>query len=493
MHYAQGLTLNSTPLTPNLTEIINEFFIQQGLIIQNIKIKESLTKIIKECQLGLEGGESSLPMLNTHTSRKINFSPLSDKDNILKLVIDAGGTNFRVVVVRFQGKQHELVYYEKNPMPGSKGEISIQDFFKQVVSYLKPVLDNLEHFKKFDPHFTHFDSIQFCFSYPTKMDDTGEGYVYNLTKEIDIKGIVGKPLGKHLLAALQEEGYNQIKKVVILNDTTATLLAGCYAKLIDDELGNYDGMMGIVWGTGFNIAYEENQFFDRQLIVNSEAGNYNHFHMNDLDNLIDSSSLQPGKGLTEKKISGYYFGPMCKTLLSMFVKFLQNEKNNLSIFSEQFRKIILDPQIELRSDHISQFLLMNKSSEAPKLFFKREGIDAYEVITWNDHKYLQSFINQISYRSAYLTALISTGLMMRSMGIDINAPKCVGNSKRFCIVLDGSMIRKMPGLQKLFKDYLSKLCEPYGLSFDTMEIDKAPIIGTALADFDLNTTAKTST
>ncbi len=452
---------------------INHFIDQQGIDIG--RASDDLSQILKECSAGLERKPSSLKMLNTYITRHINYESQS-----LKLIVDAGGTNFRVVVMLFQVTRKEIIYYQRYPMPGSKEKVTKEEFFSQVVDFLEPVLSR-QDFQNYDTNFTGFTTLQFCFSYPVRIE-IDEGYVTGLTKEICIDGLIGEPLKKNLLTTLKERGHHTIQNIVILNDTTATLLSGCYEKTLVNKIDNYDGFLGIVWGTGFNIAYEENHFFSKPYIVNSEAGGYDKFPMSPIDKMINKQSHIIGEELAEKKISGYYFGLMAKHLLLLFMK----NKKASTIFSPNLQNIIRNPNVKFKSEHISQFLAMKTSSKNPEIFFKLDGKDNSEMITWNDQEYLMPFIERLSNRSAFFTASFATGLMLQSLGRNLNNTLKSSSVewKKFCIVLDGSMIRKMPGLKEKFSGYLTNLCEPHHLKFETLEIDKAPIIGTAIASFN---------
>ena len=160
------------------------------------------------------------------------------------------------------------------------------------------------------------DRIGFCFSYPTEIFPDKDGRLIQFCKEVQAPEVVGQIIGKSLLEAL---GTPE-KKIVLLNDTVATLLAGK-----SKSFGKtYDSFMGFILGTGTNTCYIEanrNILKKPELdqagnqIVNVESGNFGKAPRTDLDILFDNTTNNPGNYTFEKMFSGGYFGGLCLTIL----------------------------------------------------------------------------------------------------------------------------------------------------------------------------------
>ena len=109
---------------------------------------------------GLAGEKSSLAMLPTYieTERKI---PL----NKPVIVMDAGGTNFRVATISFDKDGNcNIENFNVFPMPGVKQQVSKDAFFNTMEGYLAEVI-------------TQSENIGFCFSYPIEMFPDKDGRV----------------------------------------------------------------------------------------------------------------------------------------------------------------------------------------------------------------------------------------------------------------------------------------------------------------------------
>ena len=148
-----------------------------------------------------------------------------------------------------------------------------------------------------------------------------------LSKELDVPEIVGKSLKEGLSAAFSRAGIKEQKRIVFLNDTTATLLSGIVQippmkpskteELKTREklkLGGGD-VIGFILGTGANTAHIESaipkiNFNDnkRPQIVVSESGAWAYGRRGKLDLEFDASTSQPNQYTLEKAASGAYLG-----------------------------------------------------------------------------------------------------------------------------------------------------------------------------------------
>ncbi|MHC4509954.1 MAG: hexokinase family protein, partial [Planctomycetota bacterium] len=213
-----------------------------------------------EMRNGLAGQASSLAMIPTYI--EVGKDVPTDEPVI---VLDAGGTNFRVAAVHFDGSGKAAVEnLIQKPMPGLERNTSKDEFFAAIVEYMARVADVS-------------DRIGFCFSYPTEILPGKDGRLVRFCKEVKAKEVEGELIGENLLAAMARAGCKAHKAVVILNDTVATLLAGVStsAEMV------YDSYVGFILGTGSNCCYvESNRSISKlsgldgagEQIVNVESG-----------------------------------------------------------------------------------------------------------------------------------------------------------------------------------------------------------------------------
>jgi hexokinase len=276
-----------------------DFLIEHKLRAIDIDIENLVEVFTEEMEKGLRGLESSLRMIPTYIEAENEF--LKDTPVI---AIDAGGTNFRVSLVKFTSSgKLEMSPVSNFNMPGIDREVSRQEFFRAITNYIGNLSDKS-------------DRIGFCFSYPTEIFPDKDGRLIQFCKEVQAPGVVGQLIGKSILEAMGTPD----KKIVLLNDTVATLLAGKSASFGK----SYDSFIGYILGTGTNTCYIEsnhnilkNRSLDqnRSQIINIESGNFGKAQRTDLDLLFDSTTMNPGNYSFEKMFSGGYFGGLCLTVL----------------------------------------------------------------------------------------------------------------------------------------------------------------------------------
>ncbi len=252
------------------------------------------------------GDGPSLDMIPTWAT-----PPESAPKNKNVIVIDAGGTNFRSCLVSFDGDGKPAISdMQKTAMPATDREYSKKEFFETIASFL-------DHLKN------KADRIGFCFSYAMTITPEGDGKVIQFSKEIKAKEVIGSLVGASLSDALVARGWNRPEKIVLLNDTTAALLAGASAATGGKA---YDSYVGFILGTGMNAAYIESGAIakiagtpikapDSQIVV-CESGKCNKIPRSAFDIALDSTTNSPGLYGYEKMCSGAYLGPLGKLALT---------------------------------------------------------------------------------------------------------------------------------------------------------------------------------
>jgi hexokinase len=209
-----------------------------GVSPDSIDMQKCCDDFLLEMERGLQvKGQGTLAMIPTFVEAD-NTIPRGEK----VIVLDAGGTNFRTCVVSFDDHLKPTIdSFHKSGMPGVKTEVSAKEFFSTLADQVEPLIGQS-------------DRIGFCFSYAADITADHDGIPIVFSKEIKAPEVIGMPVGKSLLEELSRRGHDVSKKrVSVVNDTVATLLAGKVATGVSP----YDGYIGFILGTGTNTAYVE--------------------------------------------------------------------------------------------------------------------------------------------------------------------------------------------------------------------------------------------
>ena len=222
------------------------------------------------------------------------------------LVLDLGGTNYRVAIVDFSTEK-PIIY----PNNGWKKDMSImkspgytrEELFKELADLIVEIKREEEM------------PISYCFSYPTESIPGGDARLLRWTKGVDIREMVGQFVGKPLLDYLNEKNKIRFTGVKVLNDTIASLFAGLTDK-------SYDAYIGLIVGTGTNMAtfipsdkitkLDPECHVQGLIPVNLESGNFYPPFLTAVDDTVDATSDSLGKQRFEKAVSGMYLGDILK-------------------------------------------------------------------------------------------------------------------------------------------------------------------------------------
>ncbi len=114
---------------------------------------------------GLAGRSSSLLMIPTYLS---GGTAVPRGESVI--VMDAGGTNFRIAAVHFDDLGAPVVEgFQKFPMPGTQGALSCGAFFDALAGYILEYQDIS-------------DRVGFCFSFPTEILPNRDGRILAFSK-----------------------------------------------------------------------------------------------------------------------------------------------------------------------------------------------------------------------------------------------------------------------------------------------------------------------
>lgn len=396
---------------------------------------------LSDMEKGLSGEPGSLRMIPTYIEADNEF--LTDTPVI---AIDAGGTNFRCSLVSFtnDGKL-EIDGLSNYGMPGLDGEVSKKEFFDVMAGYIKPFASKS-------------DRIGFCFSYPTEIFPDKDGKLLQFCKEVQAPEVIGQTIGKSLLEAL---GTPE-KKIVLLNDTVATLLAGKSASFGK----SFDSYIGFILGTGTNMCYIEsnrniikNKHLDPggSMIINIESGNFGKAPRTDLDIAFDRTTMNPDNYTFEKMFSGGYFGGLCLFILKTAAR--------EGVFSDHSADMLMKIN-ELTSEQANSFVADSKTNGniLSDCFTEREDI-------LNGVYIIDNMIN----RSARLVAASLAAVVLKT-------GKGSESGKPILITIEGTTFYKLFRLRERFEKYFFALLDGDRKRYvEFTEVPQSSLIGAALA------------
>jgi hexokinase len=426
---------------------VKEFLSNQGMYHGDISVPETCEVFLSEMDKGLAGKKGSLAMLPTYID--IERGLPRDKPVI---VMDAGGTNFRVATVSFaQAGLAQIAEFKVYPMPGITAEVGKEEFFGTMAGYVRNVIDRSS-------------SVGFCFSYPIEMFPTKDGRALYFSKEIKAPEAAGQMIGENMGLALTRLGRPDPKHFVLLNDTVATLLAG----RAETSGRRFDSYIGFILGTGTNTAYVEQNTNIRKAadldpsksqIVNVESGGFGKAPRGKIDKAFDKASVSPGVNTFEKMISGAYIGPLCLVTAQAAAK--------AGLFSPVAAARLAGTAAVISKD-ISNFLICPERGDNP-LSQALAGTPSQDTAT------LYHLIDALVERAAKLTAINLSSVSLQSgKGLDPCRP--------ICIVAEGSTFYRLKSLQPKIEYYLKQfLVDKKHVHYEIVNIENATLIGAAIA------------
>ncbi|MBW8041038.1 MAG: hexokinase [Planctomycetes bacterium] len=412
-----------------------------------IDMEKTCQIFLKEMERGLAAEQSSLAMLPTYIEIERQI-PL----NKPVIVMDAGGTNFRVATVSFdQDGKSNIENFKLFPMPGVKQQVSKDEFFNIMAGYLDEIIDKSAN-------------IGFCFSYPIEIFPNKDGKVLYFSKEIKADEVAGNMIGQNLNAAISSSGNADKKHIILLNDTVATLLAG----RADVKGISFDTYIGFILGTGTNCSYidlnknitkAKDLDLTKSQIINVESGGFGKAPQGKIDKDFDQSSNCPGMYTFEKMISGAYLGPLCLWTVRTAAKDGLLSKDS----SENVKKIK-----ELSTKDVNDFMSYPQGKGGPLS-------SALKTASQEDLATAYYLIDRLIERAAKLTAINLSAAAIKS-GKGHNPCRPV------CIVAEGTTFYQLKSLKQRVEYYLKDyLVNENGVFYEIINVENATLIGAAIA------------
>ncbi|XP_045522385.1 hexokinase type 2 isoform X2 [Pieris brassicae] len=371
------------------------------------------------------------------------------------LALDLGGTNFRVLIINL-GENHfdmkSKIYAIPTHIMTGTG-----------VALFDHIAECLANFMKENDVYKERLALGFTFSFPLRQLGLTKGLLQRWTKGFSCSGVVGEDVVQGLKDAIARRGDLKLSVMGILNDATGTLMS-CAFK-------NPNCRIGIIIGTGSNACYVEKtencEIFDGEpgkpeLLINTEWGAFGDdgtldFVRTEFDREVDTKSINPGKQIQEKMISGMYMGELVRLALVKYTRMglLFGGRGSDLLFQRGsfYTKYVS----EIESDKPGDFSSCMDVLEELGLSHATEA----------DMASVRHVCECVSRRAAHL---VSAGIatLLNKM-----------NEPRVTVGIDGSVYRFHPHFHTLMCEKIAQLVRP-GIQFDLMLSEDGSGRGAAL-------------
>ncbi|CAD5206688.1 unnamed protein product [Bursaphelenchus okinawaensis] len=280
------------------------------------------------------------------------------------LALDLGGTNFRVLLIRLEGNTSQMtskIFRVPDHIMKGTGE----GLFDHIADCLARFME--EHNLK--------DAVKlplgFTFSFPCSQEGLTCAKLVTWTKGFKASGVIGQDVVQMLREACIRRGDIDIDVVAVLNDTTGTMMACAFKENTCN--------VGVICGTGSNACYMEKiskikklngainpeaDGLPDEMCVNTEWGGFGDdgkmdFIRTKYDKCLDDKTINPGKQLYEKMISGMYLGELVREVLESLAKeghLFNGDSDAIAVKGSFPTKYVSEVEAETQSDEECQFV-----------------------------------------------------------------------------------------------------------------------------------------
>merc|ERR1719260_455088 len=354
------------------------------------------------------------------------------------LSLDLGGTNFRVIFMELTKDKEFMMDSKIFAIPADIMTGLGTELFDHIASCLAEFVKDRKLEMETLP-------LGFTFSFPCKQEGLAKASLVRWTKGFNCEGVEGEDVVALLNQALDKRGDVKIDVCAILNDTTGCLMS-CAWK--DNRC-----RIGLILGTGTNACYLEDiknietlkqEDFPGQehMVINTEWGAFGdngelNFIKTKWDENVDEMSVNPGKQIYEKMISGMYMGELIRQVLVDLMKddliFVGADRERLLERGSFFTRYAS----EIESDPVGEYTRCRQALE-------ELGMDPDEVSD-DDCSALRYVCEAVSRRAS----------MMASAGITALLKKM--DYKDVVIAIDGSLFRYHPHFKNVMQSRISQL------------------------------------
>ncbi|KAI5769099.1 HKDC1 [Gulo gulo luscus] len=235
------------------------------------------------------------------------------------LSLDFGGSKFRVLKVQVSeaGKRKVQMESQFYPTPNEIIRGNGSELFDYIADCLADFMKTrgLKHKKL---------PLGLTFSFPCRQTKLEEGILLSWTKKFKARGVQDTDVVSCLTKAIRKHKDIDVDILALVNDTVGTMMTCAY----DDPYCE----VGVIIGTGTNACYMEDmnnidlvEGDEGRMCISTEWGAFGDDGAledirTDFDRELDLGSLNPGKQLFEKMISGLYLGELVRIILLKMAK-----------------------------------------------------------------------------------------------------------------------------------------------------------------------------
>uniref|UniRef100_A0A671YKA6 Hexokinase-2 n=1 Tax=Sparus aurata TaxID=8175 RepID=A0A671YKA6_SPAAU len=342
------------------------------------------------------------------------------------IALDLGGSNFRILRVKVSHEKKQTVQMESQIYDTPEDIIhgSGTRLFDHVAECLGDFMEKQNIKDKKLP-------VGFTFSFPCQQTKLDEGFLITWTKRFKAGGVEGMDVVKLLNKAIKKRGVSLFLLLhVVVNDTVGTMMTCGF----DDQRCE----VGIIIGTGTNACYMEElrnidlvEGDEGRMCVNTEWGAFgDDGRLEDIrtefDREIDRGSINPGKQLFEKMVSGMYMGELVRLIL------VKMAREGLVFEGRITPELLTKGKFETK--HISAIEKSKEGLSKAREILTRLGVEP----STDDCIAVQHVCTVVSFRSANLIAAALAGILMR-----LKENKGVARL-RTTVGIDGSLYKMHP-------------------------------------------------
>ncbi|KAK6185108.1 hypothetical protein SNE40_007416 [Patella caerulea] len=361
------------------------------------------------------------------------------------LALDLGGTNFRVLLISLKGQEvnmeSKIFLIPQHIMLGTGIQL-----FDHIADCIYKFMKEQKIEKKTLP-------LGFTFSFPCKQLGLAKAKLTTWTKGFKCEGVEGNDIVQLLHEAIKRKGDMEVECLAVINDTVGALMSCAHS---DRQCA-----IGLILGTGTNACYIEklenvglwdSDYNDpKEVIINTEWGAMGDdggldFLITEYDKHVDKHSINGGKQIYEKMISGMYMGEIVRLVLE---KLRRNGLLFGGVGSEELSK-----RGRFYTKYVSEI-----ESDVDESDFKstKQVFEELELTNYTDEdcRIALYVCSLVSTRAAYL-ASAGIATLLNKMG-----------RKDVSVAVDGSLYRFHPHFHDLMVEKIEKLVTP-GIRFKLM-------------------------
>lgn len=316
------------------------------------------------------------------------------------LSLDLGGSKFRVLKVQVseEGKQNVQMESQFYPMPNEITCGNGTELFDYVADCLADFMKTKDLTHKKLP-------LGFTFSFPCRQNKLEEGFLLSWTKKFKARGVQDTDVVNRLATAMKKHKDLDVDILALVNDTVGTMMTCAY----DDP----NCEVGVIIGTGTNACYMEDmsnidlvEGDEGRMCINTEWGAFGDDGTledirTEFDRELDLGSLNPGKQLFEKMISGLYMGELVRLILLKMAK--------VGLLFGGAKSSALHTKGKIETQHVAAMEMSKEGLANTREILVDLGLDPSE----SDCIAVQHVCTIVSFRSANLCAAALAAILTR--------------------------------------------------------------------------------